>query len=75
MKQLGQEAEEGDAGIGNLGKAFQELLKGLPEDDDQTGEKIGKKFTDMFENFNDPSKFENAATQLLNEFMDKSLLE
>ena len=35
--------EGGDIGIGNLGKAFEQLLSGLT-DDDKTGQLIGQKF-------------------------------
>lgn len=31
-------------GVGDLGKAFEELLSGLGGDDDKTGEAIGQKF-------------------------------
>ena len=54
--------EEGpDMGMGNLGKAFEDLLKGLT-DDDKTGEEIGKKFETMFKNLDNPDGFENAAS-------------
>ena len=44
-------------------------------DDDKSGQEIGKKFEDMFKNLESPEHFEKAASDLLNEFMDKSLLE
>lgn len=37
MKQLGNEGEA-DMGISNLGKAFEDLLKGLGEDDGKSGQ-------------------------------------
>ncbi len=36
---------------------------------------IGKKFEDMFKNLDNPQNFQKAASELLNQFMDKSLLE
>ena len=50
------------------------MLKGLT-DNDQAGEEIEKKFESMFKNLDSPEGFENAASELLNQFMDKSLLE
>jgi hypothetical protein len=35
------EGDGGDIGIGNLGKAFEELLSGLTDGDDKTGQMMG----------------------------------
>lgn len=42
--------------MGNIGKAFQDLFKGLV-DNDQAGEEIGKKFESMFKNLDSPEGF------------------
>lgn len=54
--ELEGEANNNDMGMNNLGKAFQDLLKGLT-DDDKTGEQIGKKFDEMFKNLDNPQNF------------------
>lgn len=63
MKDMqGEGQEQGPMGVGDLGKAFEELLSGLGGDDDKTGEAIGQKFQSMFKNLESPQSFQKAAS-------------
>ena len=70
---------EEEPSLEGLGKALGGLLSGLSEQlggegEGEEGKKdIGKMFQDMFSNINEDN-MEEAASNLLNEFMDKSLL-
>ena len=64
-----------DASMEGIGNALGGLLKGLTDElgGDGQNEQFTQKFTDMFKNLNQ-NNIEEAASNLLNEFMDKNLL-
>ena len=66
----GEDFNEGemgeDMGLEGMGAALGELIKGLAgEDGDNLGDDLGKKFGEMFKNFNSDGDIESAAEKLL----------